>query len=81
MRFDFEIIYRSGKLNIVADMLSISGYIITQAEIEDKDQARKNNLIWVTAEEQLQLIRRVYKGSVGHLWEEKLFQAIRLRFW
>ena len=27
------------------------------------------------------MIRRIHKESEGHLWEEKLFQAIRLRFW
>ena len=50
MGFDFKIIYRPRKLNVVA-MLSRSKYTITQVEMEDRDQSRRNNLIWVAAEE------------------------------
>ena len=52
-----------------------------QAEIEEKDQAKRINLIWLTVEEQLLFIKRIHKGSVGHVQEKKLFQALRLRFW
>ena len=56
MGFNFEIIYRPGKDNYVADMLSRSGYIAVGPDIEDIQRARVNNQIWVSPDERDKLI-------------------------
>ena len=87
MGFDFEIIYRRGKENIVADTLSCSMLSQELMELDttakyDMVVAKRLNLIIVPEERRKILLQVSHRSMTGHLKFDKLLQFLKLQyFW
>ena len=85
--FDFEIIIRQGKKNIVANTFSFS--IWNQELKENKTTARYDmvvakrlNLIFIPEERRKILLQVSHRSETGHLKVNKLLQFLKLQyFW
>ena len=85
MGFNFEIIYRRGKENIVANTLSCSMLSQELMELDttakyDMVVAKRLNLIFISEERRKILLQVSHRSMTGHLKFDKLLQFLKLQY-
>ena len=82
MMYDFEILYRAGRENLVPDMLS-RAFVVDEDPVllDERDRAIKLNWLWIAPEKRLGVLQQAHRSYTGHLKTAKLFEFVRKRFY
>lgn len=84
--FDYDIIYRPGKDNIIPDFLSrnIVNYSVNEMNSSIREEirrARVHNKIYVPESQREALLQRLHRVQTGHLKESKFYALMKQRFY
>ena len=80
-KYDYEIIFRPGRDNVLADMLSRNLNVQSIVESEDSQEAIRRGLIYIPKDQRKSLLLKVHRIDLSHLRFEKMYQFLRLRYY
>lgn len=83
--YNYNIIYRPGKENAMADLLSCALVANNQGELvpetNEMREAKGRNRIWISPKRRKQVVRDAHVRFGGHFRRDKLNQMLRARFY
>ena len=83
--YDYDIVYRPGKDNVVADLLSRALFYVSPAMAatmaSEIKEAEQRNRIWLPKTSRYQVLRDLHCRWGGHLRFAKMWAAAKARYW
>lgn len=84
--YDYDIIFRAGKENVIADYLSRNFINLILDEFvnsyeDEREMARKRNHIFILPDKRYDLLSRTHRVATGHLKEIKFIQFLEKRYY
>lgn len=82
--YDYDVVYRPGKDNVVADLLSRAMMAVPQNYEEDSEgqaEAYRRNRIYILPQHREQVVRDLHVKFGGHFRFQKLIAAVKSRYY